>query len=225
MNTRIPALNALFFRIDELGACGIGQGTEYDFALACRVCGTGARQSSDLVVRGQDLPKNGKVSQCCFHHMLVRDDVRSSVLGSGVDPDSFRAVKINGRSTARWFQLWPSATLPPLHASTAGLERSQHKLGVTCPVCHRDGYFGSPQQPLKPVLAASSLVSMGYPSIECDKVIDVLETWECFGKSLPGNVVPPRVLATPRIVVSDRLATALHKCLSGEAELASITIV
>jgi hypothetical protein len=93
------------------------------------------------------------------------------------------------------FQLRPEGELPPFTPSTQGVVRER-----PCPLCHRDGYFGIPHQP----------IILRYERLASDLAkFDLLSTYERFGNSRLREPFRKSVFAAPLYVASDSLTNIL----------------
>jgi hypothetical protein len=180
---------------DNVIVAGMHYGTTYDFSNACKQCGVGPRQSSMLVIRGDDerVIEKRRASKTTKGDLLVRD----------VDGEKFVQAKFTG------FNLWPISSLrkggtkvelrheqvfvenvlPPM-APSSTLDRRK-----VCTVCHRGRFeFYEPER-------------IVYRREDLQNIQDFNVTWEGFGsnaktpeEALAGNWPDPLLLVTPRVM-------------------------
>lgn len=181
----------------RLVAGGMSYGTTYDVSNACQTCGTGARQTSPLIIDGEDLRTIEKLRIVGTH--------RGDILLYDVDVEQLIAAQVTGASfwpaqaktkagdlmDLRREQMIVEHVLPPLAPSSL-LDRT-----AECLTCHRGGTHPVYGQPLRYVYRAEDLVGMK----------DVNVTWEWFGnyarsseQALAGLWPDPTVLITPKVM-------------------------
>jgi hypothetical protein len=178
-------------------AHGIGgpeAGTQYDFDAACPCCGTGALQTSELLVKGR-LPEQLDLIRIETGEWLVSQTL-AYALGERTSGSELRPVKSakNGHLLP-WIQLLPRVTLPPVGAKTRGIEISEQ-----CVCCLRDGHFGTTAEPFE----------LHYGPQACELAADAMVTWEHFGLSRLRMPRSDTVLARPMLVISSRLFRELQ---------------
>jgi len=173
-------------------------GTTYDRSQACSSCGTGARQTSPLMIGDDDMRTVDKHRVACSHlnDLLVRDTdverfIAAKVTGALFWPAYFKSK--NGNVTElRWQQAVIEHVLPPM-AANSSLERK----GV-CATCHRGGFANVMNQPTRWVYRPEDLAN----------IEDFNLTWESFGdlrKTSDGGIRglrwgDPLVLVTPKVM-------------------------
>jgi hypothetical protein len=202
------------FDFGEEFDAGVDYGTRYNFSVACPRCGTAAVQMENLKVKSRELSDRFCMAMSWFGHFIVREDLFENLVGVGLDARDALAVNILGKSEFSWFQVLPRFSLPKMHVSSSGFQRSNHQFGISCPICDRDGYFNIGHVKEQFVFSRRTVadylkeVSNNHIIKECDYP-EVFFTWECFGKTIPGNVIPPKVLAYPKIVFKEKLMRVL----------------
>ena len=173
---------------------GPAPGMKYDLSEACRLCGTGARQLSGLLVRSTQLPRvavtETKDGEWLVDHTLATE-LRASLRGI-----ELRAVadRETGDATG-WTQLVPQTEFPPFGPGTEGFVRER-----PCELCGRDGYFNDPRTPPQ----------IHYLPGACEGVPDVVATYERFGN---GGLRPELAdchFAAPLTLISPRLFRRLR---------------
>lgn len=175
------------------GFGGPWYGTQYDLSQACSQCGSGARQTSPLVLkRGEiQIPKNRRVFQTLDWEVLVTPEFARVFQEAGVTGVELRqAIASTDRQPLSWFQLLPQLTMPPMAPCSEGIIRGKPE---PCPQCDRDGYFGTTQEPELIRYLARDASPAGLP--------DVTQTWEYFGKSGLREPLEKSHFAHPYILV------------------------
>jgi hypothetical protein len=175
---------------------GLKFGTTYDRSQACPTCGTGVRQTSPLVIGGDDLRTVDKHRVAGSHDndLLVRDTdveklVAANVTGALFWPASFKA-KSGEVTELRWQQAIIESVMPPMAASSS-LDRK----GV-CPRCHRGGYTAVFRQPDR----------LFYRLEDLANAKDFNLSWEWFGDfrkegEMQRELWPqPLILVTPKVM-------------------------
>lgn len=182
---------------DRLVGGGQLYGTKYDISNACQRCGTGARQTSPLVINAEDLRKIEKlrIAATLHGHVVLHDVDVEKLIAAGVTGTNFwpaQAISKNGHLTElRREQLVVENILPPM-APSSSLDRS-----AECPICHRGCSSPVWRHPLR----------FFYRREDLADIKDVNLTWEWFGNwarspedALAGQWPDPRVLVTPKVM-------------------------
>jgi len=171
------------------GISGPESGTQYDFESGCPCCGTGAHQTSQLVIRGK-LPDEIGLVQIETGEWLLSEGLAGRLQErlTGVEMRPVTASRAGLRLP--WVQLLPSATLPQVGLKTTGIEVSEQ-----CRCCLRDGHFGTVTEPFE----------LHYPSHVCGLADGAMFTWEHFGLSALRTPRSDTVLAKPVLVASSAL--------------------
>jgi hypothetical protein len=173
------------------GEGGPTTGTRYDFAHACAECGTGALQTSPLVLNLPSPPRQSDAFET-----RTREFVISPRFAQGLERESVSGINqqlvVNPRGESiPWVQLLPQGTMPRLAESSRGI-----LVEGACPTCGRDGRFHSSREPIE----------LAYDDLDLDQVPDVAVTWECFGNSkrsadpLRSHFAQPLVLVKPKVL-------------------------
>jgi hypothetical protein len=173
-------------------------GTRYDLSDACQSCGTGARAVGPRLLRLEKDPK-----------FTIFQTLDGDVFINEVIKKSFEA-KLNGAIGFLWpvlnsetkeaLPLWEvraEIILPKFSESTTGFE-----IEKACRDCRRDGYFGIPKNPFRPVYPEKVLSSIK---------ANVLATWEQFGLSRLRTPFEDSVFAAPVLLVSDVLRRVIEQ--------------
>jgi hypothetical protein len=189
-------------RIDRApsGEGGPRYGTEFDLDDACPRCGTGARPVGDIVLRASDVPKSGDVFETLDGERFVSDRVRDAMIDSEVTGAEFHPVRA-ARTGDRlpWSGLVAPFELPPFDRETTG--------GVVredpCPVCDRDGYFGTARSPLE--------LRYSFDGDFLSRTPDLASTWERFGRSKLAEPLEESVFAQPLLLVKPNVVELLRK--------------
>lgn len=183
--------------IDEGGP---QRGVEYDLSAGCPRCGTGAIQTSPLLVWAGKLPKHRWLCSTHRGHLLVRDDLAEAMDAAGVGGAELRQVRSVGRKALLpWRQILPEFTMPRMsrHSTNLGRETAP---GWGCPVCERDMHVALHCRPLDIAYDRSAVAPETLP--------DIVQTWECFGRSvlhddpkrgLIRGFAQPNILVKPRV--------------------------
>jgi hypothetical protein len=199
----------LVFRLERAprGDGGPTYGTEYDLSSACPVCGTGAPQASSLVLKRSDVPKSGPIFQTLDHEYLVNGEIARSLADSRLTGlRLLEARSLRDGAGLGWFQLIPTAQMPPVAAWSKGLERWK-----PCTTCGRDGYYHRPDEPLQLAYSTDAALS---------SLPDVTTTYECFGKSGLRQPLAKSHFAQPMLLVKPRFREILaaHKVRGAQFE-------
>lgn len=218
------ALFMLVFAVGGLLDAGVANGTEHEYSQACAKCGTGATPASPLRVRVGQLPNRRPIAQSYFHHLLVRDDLAMAIQAvTGRSEDLAPVQASSDLRSIGWKQILPKFVAPRMHAATRGIIRSDHRLESACAACDRDGYFHTLAEPPRACYdrdqfsRAWSQFRVRRALSELPEWPDFVSTWEGFGKSIPGDVIPPKVLAQPHVIVSQRVLDVLQSaCRNGQ---------
>jgi hypothetical protein len=159
-------------RSAEKGMGGPTYGTEYSLAHACVSCGTGAEQTSALVLNQKDLKKTGDLFQTLDHELLVSTEVHKVLSDGGITGCELRPIRVwrHDHASPGWFQLISRTRLPPMAPTSKGVLREN-----ACPTCGQDGYFHDTINPLEIVYKAGE--------VNLDQLPDVMSTYEYFGNS------------------------------------------
>jgi len=170
-------------------------GTQYDMSEACKVCGTGAKQTSAMVVDGERLQAlEGKhATTTWYNDILVDEKLAGALAESGATGLSFRGVfaafEKRGHFQLPWRQLCATHTLPPMSPRSTGI-----KLPQPCP-CGRSCFGTSWDVPARLAYRASDLADLR----------DVNTTWEWFGDVNFKGDVSKSVLAYPWFLVTPKI--------------------
>ncbi len=147
-------------------------GVTYDVSDACRVCLTGVRQTSPLVVDGSQMLKVNKhrVASTTDDNLLVRDTDVEKLIAANVTGVNFWPVTAKYKSGAigetRWQQAVIENVLPPMAASTRLDEEAK------CATCGRGRRTsgGDPRD-----------FHMTYRREDLNNICDFNLSWEWFG--------------------------------------------
>lgn len=197
---------------DNVVIAGPHNGTTYDVSKACKQCGTGARQTSGVIIRVEDVR--------CIEKTRVAFTYHGDFLVQDVDGEKLVNAKFTG------FNLWPiqsvrkdgtkvelrreqvliEKVMPPMAPSSL-LDRSE-----VCPVCQRGRFNYISFDPTRFV----------YRREDLKDIQDFNLTWEGFGSSaktpeeaFSGNWPIPRILVTPRVMNFLRGKTKKEKKYQG----------
>jgi hypothetical protein len=175
---------------------GLAFGTTYDRSSACSNCSTGMRQTSPLIIGGDDMRRIEKhrVAGTHTNDVLVRDTdverlIAANVTGALFWPGYLKA-KSGELTELRWQQAVIESVMPPLVDST----RLSRK--TVCSTCNRGGYTVVVEEPDRLFYRAEDLA----------KAQDFNLSWEWFGdyckrEEPQYDLVPhPMILVTPKVM-------------------------
>ena len=135
---------------------GPSDGTDYDLTSACPACGTGAVQTSPVLLRRAEVPGKGDLVQTHVWHLLISERLAEVFRERAVSGIELRqALLRRTRAPLPWWQILCSHTMPRAGPRTLGLLHDISP-GWGCTVCNRDMYAESTEQPL--VLVYLSLI-------------------------------------------------------------------
>ncbi|MCK6456732.1 MAG: hypothetical protein L6Q92_09415 [Phycisphaerae bacterium] len=203
--------------IDEGGP---QRGVEYDLSAGCPRCGTGAIQTSPLLVWAGKLPKHRRLCSTHRGHRLIRDDLAEAIIAAGIGGAELRQVRSVGRKALLpWRQILPEFTMPRMSRHSTNLGRDTAP-GWGCPVCERDMHVALHRRPLDIAYDRSAVAPETLP--------DIVQTWECFGRSLLHDD-PKRGLirgfAQPKILVKPRVFELFRELNVKEADFRPVRFV
>ena len=171
-------------------------GTTYDLSDACKVCGAGARQTSAVLIDGEELHvlEGRAAASTPYSDIIVDEPLARQLSSSGATGISFRGVFASFEQRASlqlpWRQMCAATTLPPMWPRSTGIRRLETK----CSLCIRSGLVSMSEQPTRLAYRAKDLVG----------IQDVV-TWEWFGEfRFDGDVSDalfpyPWFLVTPKV--------------------------
>jgi len=175
--------------------------TTYDDAPACRNCGAGLVQTSPFQLLKSEIPKKAHAA-AIGDEIILHQDVVSAVEAAQLTGVSFRAVLDKSGAELPWLQLVIGKTMPSLLASSRGMIRGRAGAEQPCPLCKRDGWFGTMHDPYIPAYSKAALETMP----------DVAWTYEMFGTGAWGTPVHgKRRLANRRIIVRPSVYELMKK--------------
>ncbi|MFO0586911.1 MAG: hypothetical protein U0441_05205 [Polyangiaceae bacterium] len=186
--------------LQPLNTCSISggsrYGTTYDLTGACPACGTGARQTSAVFVRGEQLDEleGRKIGGTVQEHVFVDAEIAEELVRIGATGLSFRSVYArmpDGRQIKlRWQQLFAEKTLPRMSPRTTGIVRDRE-----CKVCDRNGYATTMSAPPRFV----------YRKADLQNAADVNHSWENCGSALLKPDLRESFLSHPWLLVTPRV--------------------
>jgi len=172
-------------------------GTSYDIAQACQRCGTGARQTSDMIIANDDVRRIEKlrIAATTFENVLLNDDDVDRLITAQVSGALFWPVHAKTKAGTikelRRQQVCVEHVLPPM-APSSHLDRTQ-----VCPSCRRGCFTHVAFHPLRLVYRRQDLAN----------IQDINLTWEWFGdyagspeEALAGRWPDPLILITPKVM-------------------------
>jgi hypothetical protein len=194
--------------VNQRQVCGgPSLGTQYSLESACDTCGSGARQTGPLVLPSP-LSVGEPVAMTLDSEVLIRSDLADLLHSIGISSLGDVCVP-RSPDPLPFFQLLPEAVLPRFSSGTTGyvIERQ-------CQACLRDGFFHAVESPLRLHYEHLDRKYLGF---------DVLATWECFGNSRLRRPFRESVLASPVLVLSQRLSEVLSQA-GARVELEPVAI-
>lgn len=219
----------LSFGVDRkpIESGGVEYGTVYDLSKACPHCGTGAVQTSPLMLRRAELPKRGLLCETCIGQKLVATKAADVLKGSGLSGLELRqACSYRDKEPLPWWQMIARYVMPRISSRSESLIRDTQPLFSAtdpkwgCPVCERDMYATKEGLPLNIVYERSQ--------VDPEKLPDVVQTWECFGRSVLRND-PERGLQTgfaqPLLLVKPKVFDLFRKMKARGAGFSPVRIM
>lgn len=180
---------------------GVEWGTIYDLAKGCPACGTGAEQTSALLLNGEQVSRlESQHAAATYHwHHLVDEGLAAELLRVGATGLSFRSVygvtREKRQHRLRWKQMCAERVLPPMSPNSSGFVRER-----ACGVCHRNGYFtNTHHEPARFV----------YRELDLQGSLDVNRTWENVGYAILEPEMRESLLSKPWMVVSPKVRQVL----------------
>ncbi len=176
---------------------GPRMGTSYDMSNACPKCGTGAQQTSGMIIDSEDLRRIEKqrIASTFYQDILLHDVDVERLVAAQVTGALFWTVhsKTKGGKVTelRRQQIFAQHVMPPLAPSTLLDRRGE------CSTCHRGGMTTLLNQPVRFVYRRKDLAN----------IQDVNLTWEWMGQiaDFTGDVskalfASPCMLITPKVM-------------------------
>lgn len=207
-DSEIRAAPLVDFGIDRkpLDSGGCEYGTTYDLSSACPHCGTGAVQTSPLMVALTELPKKALICDTCLGEVLVAEKLADGLREGDVSGLELRQARLYGNDEPLpWFQMISYHELPRMSQETKGIVRDVHP-GFGCTVCERDVFASSGNGPVE--------IAYDRSEVGPDEIPDVVHTWECFGRSVIADD-PVRKLvqgfASPLMLVKPKVYDIFRK--------------
>jgi len=207
-NAELRRFPLLILRIVRKSIDGGGpeHNTEYDVSAACPRCGTGAVQTSPLMVPLSELPKGGSVCRTHRGHVLVASELAEALRHAAVSGIELRQARLyQNNEPLDWWQIISTYTMPRMSPKTMGIVRDTDP-GWGCPVCGRDCYGETMDPPTEIIYDRCQADPAALP--------DVVQTWECFGRSMLHDD-PQRHLirgfAQPMILVKPKVLDILRE--------------
>jgi hypothetical protein len=184
------SLLAMSYDINATVFGGPRMGTTYDMSEACERCGAGARQTSAMIIEGEDLHKleGRRAATTPYDDMLVDEKLAATLAESGATGISFRSVFVafekRGHLQLPWRQLCATHTMPPMSPRSIGIEPN-----ALC-ICGRSGF---------------NTTNLVYRASDLVEVQDVNVTWEWYGYSKFNGDVHDSVLPSPFFLVTPKV--------------------
>ncbi|MDI1434292.1 hypothetical protein [Polyangium sorediatum] len=188
-------LLTMWFNFDDTVFGGPRMGTTYDMSEACKRCGAGARQTSAMIIDGQDLHnlEGRRAAATPYDDMLVDEKLAKVLAESGATGISFRGVFVafakRGHMQLPWRQLCAAHTMPPMSPRSTAIKPYN-----PCS-CRRTGFETPWEIPVRVVYRASDLAD----------IHDVNVTWEWFGDTHYEGDVSDALFASPWFLVTPKV--------------------
>ncbi len=195
------------------GEGGPSHGTQFDLRQACGKCGSGAKQTSPLVLNRPATPMREHIIETLDGEILISEELvaefrRVAVTGAGL----WQAVARDSSILLPWYQIVPETEMPPMSRLTRGIIQNK-----PCPECFRDGHFHEADQPIEIVYDRGSMRSLSLP--------DVVRTYECFGNSVLREPVSGSHFAQPLILIKSKVLEIFEKYKVRGVEFIPVKIV
>ena len=182
---------------------GPRMGTKYDMASACPTCGTGARQTSALMIDGEGLAtlEGLRAASTYYSDILVDEALAEELEDSGATGLSFRSVyavmEDKRQVKLRWRQMCAAHTLPPMSPRSTGVERwaPGDERGCACTSCGRCGFSSISNDPARLVYRAQDLSG----AEDVNTTWEWFEYWQFNGDVSEDKFAYPWFLVTPKV--------------------------
>ena len=147
-------------------------GTQYDVSSACPHCGTGAVQTSPLMLPAVRFSEKGHICGTYLDHFLVSTELAKALLKARVTGLELRqAHSYRSQKSLPWWQMIGTYTMPRMSPQTKGVFHDMRP-GWGCAYCQRDCYEGMEE------------MVYSLDDVRPSAVPDVVQTWECFSRSV-----------------------------------------
>jgi hypothetical protein len=193
-------------------ASGLPFGTTYDLSNACKQCGTGVRQTSPLVIDGEDerIIEKMHIAGGKDGELLIPDVLGEKLANAklaGLNLSVVHKLRKDGTKVElRREQILAENVLPPM-APASSLNRTK-----VCPVCQRGRFNFVAYEPARVV----------YRAVDLKNMQDFNQSWEWFGtwgktsEDVLNGVWPtPLLLVTPKVMNLLRGKTKKEKKYEG----------
>lgn len=176
-------------------------GTKYSLEGACCTCGARAKQTSALMIDGDDLDQ---LEGCPVHYtpyrdMFVDERVAKELEKLGAKGLSFRSVyavmKDKRQVKLPYRQMCAARCLPPISPKSIGVYRTK-----PCSSCPWSGFDTKSEEPTRLVYRAQDL----------EELDDVHTTFEWYGDIKFSGDVSDSLLPSPFFLVSPRVMSVLR---------------
>ena len=190
----------LAMRTRERGVGGPAHGTEYDISKACPLCGTGAIQTSPLILKPKQFPKKALMFQTMDDEYLVSSKVQQVLAKEKFSGLEMRQAIAMATGPVPWYQLIASFVMPPLSKRTKRIIRDP--LPPPCTRCNRDGHFHTFEEP--------SMITYDAADVNVNDLPDAAVTWEHFGVGGLQTPLNESNFSSTRLLVSQRVFEVLQ---------------
>jgi hypothetical protein len=198
---RFPLLNLTVDR-KPLEAGGPEYGTTYDLSASCPRCGSGAKQTSALMLPLAGLPKSGMLCEAAHGEILVAATLANALREAKLSALELRQARFyRNNEPLPWWQMISTYQMPPMSEATEGVIRSERL--PPCPHCQRDGHYNSATRPTQ--------IAYDVCVVDPEALPDVVETWERFGRSNIDQDFRFSHLGEPLILVSPKVLDVFRR--------------
>jgi hypothetical protein len=171
---------------------------------------------SPLFLNPAELPGKGHIFQTVDHEKLVSLQLAQALAQAGIRGVELRPARsCKGPVELPWVQLLAHVHLPPMAPTSRGILRED-----PCPLCARDGYFGSAHEPIEIEYSSSQL-----PPAELDELADAVYTYEYFGKSRLCEPFSDSYFARPLLLVRPGIYRVFRQLKVRGVEFIPVNIV
>jgi len=214
---RTAPLLRLIIRRDILEGGGCEHGTVFQLSTGCPACGTGSVQVTPAMLTNNDVRNPPQLVEAGNGLVLVGARVAGALRDECVTGLELRQALLERTlEPAPLWQLIPECTMPKMSARTRGVRRSTRS---PCALCHREMYGDMLEEP--------GQIKYDGDDVKTELLPDVVQTWECFGKSWVENdptVVRRIRVAHGLLLVKPRVREILRQLQVRGADFAPIQI-
>lgn len=191
---------------------------EFDFANACKECGTGALLIGRLKLSGINKLKRD-FFETYIGDYIVSEELLNYLKNKNLISEDLKKIQNLKDSELEYYQLYTHVTLPPAIQKDGLVTENQ------CPVCKRNGFFYKLSKRNEKTIAIPS--GIVYSTYQINEIGNhhFFFTWECFGYSnLVANGNNVVGFARPLLIVSEKFKNAFEEFKVMGAEFEPIVI-